>query len=332
MTGAQISYEDTDHHWRKDYILGSGTYGTVYFASKLDSRLSLSPHSLSVAAVKSGSAYLSSLKEEGEILHELRGCPEIVQCFGADISFENNRDVFNLLLEYAPGGSLADLIKNKEGKMPESHIACYTYMLLKGLSHVHEKGFVHCDMKPDNILVFPNEHGSTIHSLKIADFGLAKRSEEEEEFIPGSSSFNRGALLYASPESISKGIHKPVTDIWSLGCIIVEMITGKPLWTSRNARDLIDEIKFGHPNIPKNISYCAEDFLKLCLIKNEYQRWTANMLLNHPFIFMNLSALPLNFKNPVLPNPFGSDMQAYKLDLFSTPSKIEEPTDHSVYV
>ncbi|XP_022897413.1 mitogen-activated protein kinase kinase kinase 5-like [Olea europaea var. sylvestris] len=117
MTGEQSSYQDMDRHWRKEYIVGSGTYGTVYLASKLDSRLSLSPPSISVAAVKSDSVYWSSLKKEGEILHELRGCPEIVQCFGADISFENNRDVFNLLLEYAAGGSLVDLIKNNGGKI-----------------------------------------------------------------------------------------------------------------------------------------------------------------------------------------------------------------------
>ncbi|CAI9770186.1 unnamed protein product [Fraxinus pennsylvanica] len=316
-----------DHHWSKGNILGSGTYATVYLASKLDSRLS---HS--VAAVKSDYYYCTSLKKEGEILYKLRGCPEIIQCFGEDISIEKNKQVYNLLLEYAPGGSLADLIEKNEGKIPESHVACYSYMLLKGLSHVHEKGIVHCDMKPDNILVFPSENSSSIQNLKIADFGMAKKIEEEEEFIPGSSTFNRGALQYASPESISKGIHKPVTDIWSLGCIIAEMISGKTIWTYKDAEDLIEQIKSRNPRIPQNISYCADDFLKLCLEKNEHQRWTANMLLNHPFIFMNLSALPPNYKNPVLPNPFGSDKWVYTFDLFSPPRKIEEPTDQSVDV
>ncbi|CAA3020809.1 mitogen-activated kinase kinase kinase NPK1-like [Olea europaea subsp. europaea] len=316
-----------DHHWSKRHILGSGTYATVYLASKLNSRLSYS-----VAAVKSDNYYGTSLKKEGEILYKLRGCPEIIQCFGEDISIEKNRQVYNLLLEYAPGGSLADLIQKNGGKIPESNVACYTYMLLKGLSHIHEKGIVHCDMKPDNILVFPSVHGSTIQNLKIADFGMAKTTEEEEEFIPGASTFNRGALQYASPESISKGIHKPVTDIWSLGCIIAEMITGETIWTYKDAEDLINQINSRHPCIPQNISHCADDFLKLCLEKNEYQRWTAKMLLDHPFIFTNLSALPLNFKNPVLPNPFGSDKWVYTFDLFSPKRKIEQPTNQSVYV
>ncbi|KAL2520378.1 Protein kinase superfamily protein [Forsythia ovata] len=156
--------------------------------------------------------------------------------------------------------------------MPESLVACYSYMLLKGLYHVHYKGFVHCDMKPENILVFPTRNGSKIHNLKIADFGLAKKIAEKEILIPGPSNFNRCTLLYASPESVSWGIHKPATDIWSLRCIIVEMITGKPLWNSRTStQNLIYQILFGHPHIPENISVLAKYFLKLCFKKNEHE-------------------------------------------------------------
>ncbi|XP_022855764.1 mitogen-activated protein kinase kinase kinase 17-like [Olea europaea var. sylvestris] len=152
--------------WSKVRILGAGSYGTVHLAVKVDP-----PLSVSTAAVKSATfPYLNWLKKEGEILFELRGCREIVQCFGEYTSIENNRGVYNLLLEYASGGSLVDLIKNYGGNMPESMAACYSYMLLKGLSHVHEKRFIHCDMKPANVLVFPSEDG-TIHNLKIADFG-----------------------------------------------------------------------------------------------------------------------------------------------------------------
>lgn len=122
-----------------------------------------SPLSVSTVAVKSATTrHSTSLKNEGKILFELRGCPEIVQCFGDDTSYENNREVYNLLLDYAPIGSLADLIEKYSGNMPESVVACYCYILLKGLSHVQEKGFVHCNIKPTNILSFPGEDGSGI--------------------------------------------------------------------------------------------------------------------------------------------------------------------------
>ncbi|CAA2964194.1 mitogen-activated kinase kinase kinase 18-like [Olea europaea subsp. europaea] len=314
--------------WSKYRILGAGSYGTVHLAAKVDP-----PLLVSTAAVKSAIfPYSNWVKKEGEILFELRGCREIVQCFGEDISFENNREVYNLLLEYASGGCLTDLIIKTGGYMPESVVACYSYMLLKGLSHVHEKGFVHCDIKPANILVFPSQDGSSLHNLKIADFGQAKKIGEEVKILnPGRSTHNRGALLYSSPESIALGIHKPVTDIWSLGCIIVEMITGKRIWsTARSDSELFQQIGFGNP-IPENISDTAKDFLNKCLAKKHEQRWTADMLLSHPFIVKNLATLPPNFEDRVMfsqTNPFSTGIWASTLNLFTTPPKLHLPYPH----
>ncbi|CAI9770182.1 unnamed protein product [Fraxinus pennsylvanica] len=316
--------------WSKARILGAGTYGTVHLAAKVDS-----PLSVSTAAVKSATfPYSNWLKKEGEILFELRGCREIVQCFGEDISIENNREVYNLLLEYASGGCLTDLIIKTGGNMPESLVACYSYMLLKGLSHVHEKGFVHCDIKPANILVFPSADGSSIHNLKIADFGQAKKiGEEDKILIPGRSIHNRGALFYSSPESIALGIHEPVTDIWSLGCIIVEMITGKRIWsTARSDAELFRQIGFGNP-IPENISDTVKDFLNKCLAKDHEQRWTADKLLSHPFIVKNLATLPPKFNDRVLlsqTNPFSTGIWASTLNLFTAPPKLHLPYPHQL--
>ncbi|KAL2529813.1 Mitogen-activated protein kinase kinase kinase 17 [Forsythia ovata] len=164
--------------WKKHQILGSGSYGTVHVASPSEH----DPNSTDVVAVKSASfphAYL--LKNESNVLYELRGCPEIVLCFGDDISVENNKEVYNVMLEFAPGGTLADLIENYPGKMSEKLVVFYTRMLLKGLSHIHES-FVHCDIKPRNILVFPCRKDGLNH-LKIADFGLAKEAGKEQDFL-----------------------------------------------------------------------------------------------------------------------------------------------------
>ncbi|CAA3011745.1 mitogen-activated kinase kinase kinase NPK1-like [Olea europaea subsp. europaea] len=311
--------------WKKAHNLGAGTYGTVYLAEKFNPHLSIA-----TAAVKSAAiSHSTSLKIEGDILFELRGCREIVQCFGEDISYENNRKVYNLLLEYASGGSLADLIKKSAGNMPESLVACYSYMLLKGLSHVHEKGYVHCDIKPSNILVFPSTDGSNVHNLKIADFGLATKIGNDK-ILPSERSINiRGTLRYSSPESIVKGKNKPVSDIWSLGCTIVEMITGKLIWSTAGSKEeIIQEIAFGNP-IPENISDIAKDFLNKCFEKYHGDRWTADMLLDHPFIVKNLKALPPNFNDRVLlsrTNPFSTGIWASELNLFTTRPEQEKPT------
>ncbi|MBA0820608.1 hypothetical protein Gohar_028327 [Gossypium harknessii] len=85
--------------------------------------------------------------------------------------------VYNMFLEYVPRGSLLDLMNRYGGKIPERDVNCYTQMILEGLLDIHEKGYIHSNLKPGNILVFPLQHGTGLSTLKIADFGLAKQQE-----------------------------------------------------------------------------------------------------------------------------------------------------------
>ena len=147
--------------------------------------------------------FSTSLQKEGEILFLLSDCPGIIRCYGEDISDEKGKRVYNLLLEFAPGGSLKSLNERRGGALPESEVRRYTRMILKALSYVHEKGYVHCDIKPHNILVFPSQDGNRNY-VKIADFGLAKKADEgnglnDDRRLMGHT---RGTLPYASPESI----------------------------------------------------------------------------------------------------------------------------------
>ncbi|XP_027158686.1 mitogen-activated protein kinase kinase kinase 3-like [Coffea eugenioides] len=140
--------------WKTLKILLAGSYGKVYLTAPVESS-TLS----ALAAVKSADAWHSSaLLEGGLYLSELRGHPNIIQCFGHDISTENGEDVYNLLLEYAAGAPFMnhDLINKNKGTIPESLVACYTFITLKGLSAIQEVNIVHRDIKPGNILVYPS--------------------------------------------------------------------------------------------------------------------------------------------------------------------------------
>ncbi|XP_055822207.1 mitogen-activated protein kinase kinase kinase 20-like [Solanum dulcamara] len=165
----------------------------------------IDPSSLcaSVAAVKCCDIRRSiSLQQEAQILTTLKGSPYVVQFFGADVSIDNgNIPTYNLFLEYASGGSLHDLINNyKKGmrKMSELEVGFYAYQLLKGIQHIHKKGWVHCDIKPANVLVLDNAERGGMHKLKLADFGLSLRIAEGMAYMTGKTLSNRGTLLYAS--------------------------------------------------------------------------------------------------------------------------------------
>ncbi|KAG9155264.1 hypothetical protein Leryth_026680 [Lithospermum erythrorhizon] len=227
-------------------------------------------------AVKScGVAHSASLMNEKSILDELKGCKEIISCLGDCYSFENGEKLYNVLLEYASGGNLADKIKNSnDHRLPEIEVRQYTKAILGGLEFIHKNGYVHCDIKTQNILLGQN------FEVKIADFGLAKRGHLKD------MSELRGTPLYMSPEMVTGGEQGCPSDIWALGCVVVEMITGVPAWRCSNMASLLMKIGVGEqvPEIPGDLSDELKDFLGKCFEKDPKSRPTAKMLLDHPFL------------------------------------------------
>ncbi|XP_020231789.1 mitogen-activated protein kinase kinase kinase 17-like [Cajanus cajan] len=293
--------------WKKIRVLGEGSYGTVSLAS------TILPEGVQgvLIAVKSSKPHgVKSLQKEEAILELFYGCKEIVQCIWGLPTMENGRYIYNLLMEYAPLGSLGNLIKKRKSLL-ESEVQVYTRMLLKGLSIIHQYGVVHCDLKPDNVLLFPNhEHGG--YQLKISDFGLSKTKDEVFDADSWKIKF-RGTPYYMSPESVMGQIEAPL-DIWSLGCMVIEMLTGLPAWHHvPTTRDLMFKLAFlkEAPPLPSNLSPLCGDFLNKCFVKDPNQRWTANMLLNHPFVSITGKVLPENekFIEPKLVNKGHADLK-----------------------
>ncbi|WKA00315.1 hypothetical protein VitviT2T_018682 [Vitis vinifera] len=260
----------------KGRLLGMGNFAHVHLAY-------CRPFGGQFAVKSVNSSLSSSLLMEETILRRLRCSPDVVYCFGGYSTQEANGDsAYNLVLEYAAGGSLGRLMFSRTSGSPESEVQWYTRMIVRGLHAVHREGFVHCDLKLSNMLLFPTEDGRW--RVKIADFGLSKRFGREEFCRPLTF---RGTANYMSPESIVYSENEAPLDIWCLGCMVIEMFTGKPTWENcKDENDLILHIVFWRqvPLIPENISEEAKDFLKKCLARDPSQRWTAEMLLTHPFI------------------------------------------------
>ncbi|PIN25225.1 Serine/threonine protein kinase/TGF-beta stimulated factor [Handroanthus impetiginosus] len=206
--------------WVRGEKLGHGSFAMVNLAAPRKQSCGLPP----LMAVKScGVSHSSSLVNEKLILDELKDCPEIIRCFGESFSYENGEKLYNVLLEYASGGSLGDKIKKSgDGGLPESEVRQYTEALLKGLNYIHKIGYVHCDIKLQNILMGSNG------GVKIADFGLAKRVGRRKDDCSGFEL--RGTPLYMSPEMVAGGEQGTAADIWALGCVVAEMLSGAPAW------------------------------------------------------------------------------------------------------
>ncbi|KAJ6692842.1 CCR4-NOT TRANSCRIPTIONAL COMPLEX SUBUNIT CAF120-RELATED [Salix purpurea] len=271
----------TNMEWLRLKKLGQGTYGTVYLA------MSTFTEELYFAVKNANLEDSSTLQKERRIFQKFRGANEVVKCYGCCVSNEGGAMKYNLLLEYAPMGSLLNLMRDCGGRIPESHVRKYTKMLLRGLSCIDNNGHVHCDLKPANILVFPREaDGFSDVQLKIADFGLAKEPGEDDSDMLFRMYQYRGTPCYMSPESVQFAEITPALDIWSLGCIVVEMITGRIAWGNLDSKELFNKLVSGNesPEIPEYISESGKDFLRRCFELDHRYRWTADALLTHPFV------------------------------------------------
>ncbi|CAH8335892.1 unnamed protein product [Eruca vesicaria subsp. sativa] len=263
--------------WVRGETIGHGTFSTVTLATPTNNVSGEFPQ---VMAVKSADSHgAASLANEKCVLDKLGDdCDEIVRCFGEDRTVENGEEIHNLFLEYASRGSLA----NGEG-LPEATVRRYTGSVLRGLRHIHAKGFAHCDLKLGNILLFGDG------AVKIADFGLAR----EVTALKDGGVEIRGTPLYMAPESVNDNMYGSEADVWALGCAVVEMFSGETAWSFKEGShfmSLLIRIGVGEevPRIPVDLSEQGRDFLTKCFVKDPKKRWTAEMLLSHPFLAVDL--------------------------------------------
>ncbi|XP_074295369.1 mitogen-activated protein kinase kinase kinase 20-like [Silene latifolia] len=285
--------------WVRGEVIGQGSFGRVNLASVTKPNHVSSDTDTAVVVKSSHILNSSSLKNEKQVLVELGKCGRnIIQYLGDSISEENGSQYYNIFLEYASKGSLWDHLRKSEVKFGISEVKRFTRGILKGLCDVHESGFVHCDVKLQNVLVFEDEE------VKIADFGLSRRVEDCKGNYGGQL---RGTPLYMSPEMVAG----TAGDVWAVGCAVVEMLTGKPAWECSPGSDVSCLLyRIGVcgecPRIPEGVCDEGRDFISKCFLKDPKERWTVRMLLDHPFVsgYDDVVQLEKRFMSPRCPFEF----------------------------
>ena len=169
--------------------------------------------------------------------------------------------------------------------MTEATIKLYAKQLLSGLDYLHENKIIHKDIKGANILVETNG------VVKLSDFGCSIFIEKTLTLYLQENKDNgiQGSIPWMAPEVIRQTKYGRKSDIWSFGCTILEMITGKPPWFGYNFDNSVAAImKIGCSNeipaIPENISTNLKDFLLECLQRDPENRSSVKNLLSHQFL------------------------------------------------
>ncbi|KAF7458974.1 putative cell-cycle-associated protein kinase CDK [Cryptosporidium felis] len=199
--------------------VGEGTYGIVYKAKDNQGRI-VALKRIRLEAEDEGIP--STAIREISLLKELHH-PNIV-CLMDVIHSER---CLTLVFEFMERDLKKVLDENKDG-LEVSQVKLYLYQLLKGVAHCHQHRILHRDLKPQNLLI--NNNGE----LKLADFGLARAFG-----IPVRSYTHEVVTLWYRAPDVLMGSKKYSTsvDIWSIGCIFAEMVTGKPLFPGQSDED-----------------------------------------------------------------------------------------------
>ena len=263
---------------RKNYefisMLGNGSFGKVrLYRDKNYKELLFAIKTLKKEGITS--YHFSLLKQEVDILSNMDH-PNIVKYFGI---FEDDYFI-HIVMEYLKGQDLSKIISLKNyTDFNENQMGQIIHQLLKALSFIHSKNIIHRDIKPENILFSDKRN---IFSLKLIDFGLATFQEQEKK--------TAGTPMYMSPEMVD-GNGTYVSDIWSVGVVVYQMVTGKlPFDGGENDENqiLYEHIKNDEYNKEKlNNVECSEDvkdFIDKALQKDIKKRMTVQEALNHPWI------------------------------------------------
>jgi mitogen-activated protein kinase kinase kinase len=296
LTHLSASAGNVHLRWQQGMFVGGGTFGSVYAAINLDSGHLMAVKEIRLQDPKLIPTIVSQIRDEMGVLQVLDH-PNIVQYYG----IEPHRDKVYIFMEYCSGGSLAGLLEH--GRIEdEMVIQVYALQLLEGLGYLHEANVVHRDIKPENILL---DHNGVI---KYVDFGAAKVIANQGKTIVMDNSSGRpkqqsmtGTPMYMSPEVIKGGQHRGArlgaVDIWSLGCVVMEMATGARPWASLdNEWAIMYNIAQGNtPQMPTNdqLSELGLDFLRRCFERDPARRASAAELLQHEWILNIRSQMDL---------------------------------------
>ncbi|KAL1552884.1 mitogen-activated protein kinase kinase kinase 18-like [Salvia divinorum] len=252
--------------WLRGSCIGRGAYGTVNAAVDAATGDIFAVKSVNLATASP--SQVEALESEIAVLRSLSS-PFVVKYLGDDTTSEGSSQFRNLHMEYLPAGTAADLPDRSEAA-----VASYAWCLVAALSYLHSRGIVHCDVKGKNVLLGPSPG-----TAALADFGSAV--EVDFGSSTSAAAAARGSPLWMAPEAIRGERQGTEADVWSVGCTVIEMLTGKPAWGGSVWRiGYSDEV----PLFPARISGAGADFLEKCLRRDYARRWSCDQLLQHPFL------------------------------------------------
>lgn len=265
-------FQDNQRKWTLNNFdigraLGKGKFGNVYLAREKTSKFIVALKVLFKSQILESNVE-HQLRREIEIQSHLRH-PNILKLFGY---FHDETRVY-MILEYAPKGELyKELQAQLNKRFTEERTAELILQLAHALNYCHAKNVIHRDIKPENLLLGPSGE------LKIADFGWSVHAPSSRRDTLC------GTLDYLSPEMVSGRLHDSSVDIWSVGVLCFELLTGKPPFEAPTYDETYYKIQRAIYTVPDFVSALAKDLIRKLLVVEPSRRLPLSEVMVHEWI------------------------------------------------
>lgn len=262
--------------WLQGARIGAGSFGTVYLGMDPVTGELMAVKQVPIAGSKHNDlqrAVMEALHHEMSLLKELNH-ENIVRYYG--LSAEGN--FLNIFLEYVPGGLVQSMLR-LYGPFEEPLIRNFVRQVLVGLSYLHSVDIIHRDIKGANILI------DIKGTVKISDFGISKKVDpaEEDGKLARRASL-QGLVYWMAPEVVKQTAYTKKADIWSVGCLVVEMFTGKHPFPNFSQMQAIFKIgTHTQPQVPECTAE-GKEFMSKTFEFDYDKRPDAVELLAEPFM------------------------------------------------
>ncbi|ETN66892.1 mitogen-activated protein kinase kinase kinase [Anopheles darlingi] len=264
--------------WHRGIKIGQGRFGKVYTAVNNSTGELMAMKEIAIQPGET--AAIRKVAEELKIFEGINH-KHLVKYYGVEV----HREELLIFMELCPEGTLESLVE-LNGGLPEAQTRRYTHQLLSAVAELHRNGVVHRDIKTANI--FLHKDGNC---LKLGDFGSAVQIQAHTTMV-GELKGYVGTQAYMAPEVFTRTNtegHGRAADIWSVGCVVIEMCSGKRPWHQFDSNfQIMFKVGMGEsPEIPATLSEEGQDFVEICLQHDPKDRQKADELLQHIFCKIN---------------------------------------------
>ncbi|CAK89633.1 unnamed protein product (macronuclear) [Paramecium tetraurelia] len=278
-TYSQFNFSTQNPSFTEGDMIGAGSFGQVYIAQENKTGKIYAVKKINLKG-DFEQEDLQGLKSEIDLLKRIKHKNIIRYAWS-----QQNEEYWLLYLEYMSQGTLTQLTE-KFGPLNINTVRTYSEQLLSAIAYLHDNNIIHRDIKGANVLLGVNGE------VKLGDFGCSKikektisRSKQGGDILHSL----KGSIPYMAPEVASQDENCRASDIWSFGCTVLEMATGKKPWHEHNFDNPLSALLLiisenALPRIPEDLDEVLSQFIRLCLQRDHLLRPTAQELLQHQFI------------------------------------------------